>query len=180
MKFNRNSWHRKLTEFVFDKECPVSICPYFWRVMAALVVFISILPFALWTKYADDDLDLELPVSSAFFIFPIVTIITAAFGVGTLDGMGIIDVEGLGRPALIFLPALILGASWCFMIGGVAVLLIIGCLVFGSIELVKLIKAAYRAKFSNHTNTQPSSPSLIGTYFKAVKDKVCPMIEWED
>lgn len=43
MKLSKNSWHAKLYNLTYSTVLPKNLCPYFWKVMLALILFF---PFA--------------------------------------------------------------------------------------------------------------------------------------
>ena len=40
MKLNQNSLHSKLYEFTYESNLPINLCPYFWKLAFAFIVFI--------------------------------------------------------------------------------------------------------------------------------------------
>jgi hypothetical protein len=103
MIINANSWHVKLHDVIFDKQSrPQNLCPYFWKVVAALflatLLFSSLLtgftligqPLAAW-------LFAHVGVLSDFVTYPVGTFIGAicissifAFAFGVCYGYTII------------------------------------------------------------------------------------------
>lgn len=61
MKADRNSLHAKLYEFTYTSDLPINLCPYFWKLVWATIIFIlnfiiqlPALIINVFTKDSDD------------------------------------------------------------------------------------------------------------------------------
>src|ERR1700721_1251272 len=45
MELSSTSWHSKLYMFTYNSSLPISLCPYFWKLVLAIVLFIPLTVF---------------------------------------------------------------------------------------------------------------------------------------
>lgn len=151
MKLSKNSWHYKLN-MLYDDWVPSNLCPYFWK-----------------TVYRTILLPLNLVLAIPMFILE--WIYGDRFD-GKSDWIWIKAILGF----MIFL-VLLCGIS------AIAMLFIqreavVAVGVTGWIIIFGIGFSWLWGKYQDSRENNP--PSLIGSYFKAKKEKVCPKIEWED
>jgi len=143
IEINRNSWHGRLTRYVFGPahilDTP-SICPYFWSVWVA-VIFAPI----KWIVYKVEDWGhwLQVVIGIAMLLFfigiifrPLETIIVMIVTIGVCVSAQVIWWVGM----------------W-----------------YSEIH-------PYVHKDKPPTPTKKRAPSLLGSWLRARKDKVCPPI----
>ena len=69
MKIKTNSIHAKIYRFVYSSDLPMNLCPYFWSLIWAIVVFIPDLiiklPVLLWNLTTDTNQKTEKKEQSA-------------------------------------------------------------------------------------------------------------------
>jgi uncharacterized Tic20 family protein len=178
MKLNSNSISSKLYRWFYGtKELPNNLCPYFWKLVLAWLVFIPYSLFCLPVilhelfdknyKYTDNSTGKRIGYS--FFIYAIV----------------------------FFVICMITSISWFFVLpekdslysfmGTVGVLLWVISIVIGIIEGYKVYNEwNYRRKIKYDENgdriyNQPKEETyLIVEFAKAKYNKYCPKIDWID
>ena len=143
IEINRDSWHGRLTRYVFGPHHIIdtpSICPYFWSVWVA-VIFAPL----IWIVREVEDWGHWLKV--------VIAIGMLLFFLG-----------------VIFSPL----ATIVVMIVTIAVC-VFGQVIWWVGEWYR-VKHPYVHKYTPPTPTKKREPSLLGSWLRARKDKVCPPI----
>lgn len=166
----KTSWHYRVNKFVHslltmnwnfvDYYCPArSICTYFWSTIFSLVVLIEI-PFILFGMYSWTEVWFEYAnYSEMFFEWAIQTPITLIFVPFGIVGL----VIGL--------------AVW--VMGAILLLLILMFLGYYIFSLL-VYKRTYNTDRSAYNADKPAQPSLLKEWWKAKKEKVCPLVNFVD
>lgn len=160
VQFNKNSWHYKITHFIFPSlfwHDGVNLCPY----MRAVVASILLLPFIYaWRKLPCRVQDYSWLIQAELIFFSLVLL--ASF---------LIDyVDPLAKNPNVFPPFLDLVAYG--FIGGNIVGIVGGLFIFGVYSLTEYIKG--RPKKEHKTR------GLLKTYMESKHDKICPCVEFVD
>jgi hypothetical protein len=178
MKLNSNSISSKLYRWFYGtKELPNNLCPYFWKLVLAWLVFIPYSLFCLPVilhelfdknyKYTDNSTGKRIGFSLGiyvilFFIFSMLSVIGWFFVLPEKD-------------------------SFYQFMGTIGILFWIVLIVIGGIEGTKaLIEWNYRRKIKYDENgyriyDEPKEKTyLIVEFTKAKYNKYCPKIDWMD
>lgn len=163
MKLALDSWHRKLYNMTYDIRVPRSLCGYFWVIVLAVVLFIPLTVLSIpnrllgFFREKDEDNDVqgdEVLLASSTAIF------------------GLIVYAGLAE---------IVCMIWLLFDASLPPIIVFGG--FGWLIVLSIIIIWLKTKWANrYRKPRPmkeKKPSLIGSYLKAKKEKICPIIEWE-
>jgi len=164
VKFNKNSWHYKTTNYVFTRRLEewdgrnrkISLCPY----MRAVVFATALIPFIfMWRKlpYSIQNYAWLVQVECIFMFL----VLVVAHGLNFAD-----EVAGNDK-----FPPFLDMVGYGF-IGGNIIGMIGGALIFGGVSLSDYIKARPRKEHRTR--------GLVKTYFEAKHNKICPCVEFED
>lgn len=162
MKANTKSLHARLHNLVYTNKLPNNLCPYFWKLVLAFILFIPafiiqlpILISDLFTKYKNDTEDRY----NMGFVFWLITIILTSISIPTIH--------------LFKMMFNCYSYSWDIAILGIIVWSMIGLVTIVTLLALclknRIIKNRYKEK----------QPSIIGEFIKAKKNKYCPKIDWE-
>jgi len=160
VQFSKNSWHYKLTHYVFPalfwSDRGINLCPYMRAVVASIL---SVVFVAGWRKLPDRIQEFAW-VAQGEVIFLALVVIFAGF----LDFMDTYkETDKLPE----FLDLVAIG----FFGGNVIGLFIAGC-ILGAFALKDYIEG--RPKTDHKTR------GLIKTYVQSKHDKICPCVEFEE
>jgi hypothetical protein len=164
MKVRKNSLHAKLYKFTYDSKLPNNLCPYFWKLVFAFVVFIP-------------NFIIQLPV-----------LITKVFGYEKLD-----NVYNRCTGFCIYLSLLIVyrilitnyhafkEMIHCYSYDsslatfGIIIDIIILFILFivGLVKIYKYFKNKKRYLENNNEN-------IITEFIKAKYNKYCPKLDWNE
>lgn len=169
MKFSKNAWHARLYSLTYgtDASLPTNLCPYFWKLVLAGVVFA---PLSLYY------IPLFLILLALYYIGDNKDIVKYARGEGYLSSNIVFGI--IATVALIVVYSMI--ACWFYPFGSSRDVAIIGhalwILLFlgGIIYLLIWLRDKYRSK-----RVKEPSPNIITEFIKAKLQKYCPQIEWE-
>jgi len=152
------SWHSRLWHYVYESEPPTNLCPYFWGLIASVILA----PFAfLYYHWPKTDLkfpQFEVPEPGyRFGLVIMVSVMLAFFLYGILEGWRT--------------PLALLG---------------IAGMLFGGIYLVSFIVDRYSAMKPKNTALAKGkvkakvekNPSMTWLWLKSFKTKACPCIDW--
>jgi len=159
MKANKKSIHARLYKITYSSALPQNLCPYFWKLILATVVFIPNfiiqLPVLIYDLFTGGDNDSpKEKIENGFFtyfalglLFLYLTsqyyLIKAAFGCYSYE-------KGFANGGLI--------------VDG----FIVGLITFGVIGSI----------FEKRQNND-KEPSIISEFIKAKYNKYCPKIDWK-
>lgn len=138
MDIKTSSWHYRLINFFFSKT-PRSLCPYFWKVVGALIIA--------------------------------ATISTALFGV--VFGTGMLFLKQFG----------VTSGFWFFagspVIGAISI--VVGIVVMiAFFELSDYINDKIKKAIANTKPVEDKEPSLVVSFLKSKKEKICPNLKFVD
>lgn len=188
MKLNTNSWHRKFRDTVFDKyQHPKSICHYFWE-LVFLIAFVIALPviyfWGLYIKESNNRIDeistlITYTCGLIFMVF-----LSGAFFLVLYCTINDVPEEML---SYYLTPLNLLLGNWAFQLSTVIALFVFGFTGKGIYILSTLIMdKTHDYRRQKRVETKPSKSkffsiknTIVWNYLKALKDKTCPMIEWE-
>ena len=159
VQFSKDSWHYKITHFVFPSlfwsVVGINLCPY----MRAVIASIFSLPFVYaWRKLPARIQD-QAWVVQAELVFLALVIMVAGIMVFIADYKGNGDLNFWEI------------VGYGFLGGNAVGLVIVGCM-FGVLALKDYIQG--RPKKDHRTR------GLIKTYMQAKHDKICPCVEFEE
>ena len=180
MKININSWHYKIQKNFYSKNAN-TLCGYFWRVVRAMFLegnFYFILFITTLSSYFIFPFFGYYPQRFGRLIFPIVHFSDKEFGVCGLTSR---------KPLFRFKGAYFYGYQ--LLLGGLTVysvsILSLGWWPWMTIGLIVVIIAAVSflpwflyVIFNKARRTD--SWRICKEYIKAVKNKTCPLIEYDD
>lgn len=167
MKLSKNSWHHWLYEHTYQNRVPKNLCPYFWGLVAACVMFI---PLTIWYGIymvcflIADKKDFEYP-----------TYLEETFGIALvfniMGGLVFCMTDMFWRLHTKHSEDVI------FILGGVGwgILVIIGIVL-----LVNYIGNRKSNKPTKYNPPKEREPSILAEFIKAKYNKMCPFIEWKD
>ena len=165
MKANKNSLHSKLYKFTYNSELPINLCPYFWKLVFAFIVFIP-------------NFILQLP--------PIIFKDTEDCKDKRDSGIIIYILLGLLYLILFFNYHLIKAIFGCYSYTQECVNLAIGIntFIFVIVSIIMIDKYQYEilSLFINQNkddSKEEKTPNIIIEFIKAKKNKYCPKIDWE-
>lgn len=164
--FSKKSWHFRLYELFYgktgegwmDKKPPSNLCPYFWKIvlgvlMSPLALFMTLPLWLVTRKNIEEDGIVSMNI---------------VLGLAVYTGLYLVF-------CILVIPAMFYYPKESFMnvsatIGAGITLIGMVCLLFLGIRKLLMFISSVEAS---------SSPSLIGSYLKAKKNKICPQIKWK-
>ncbi len=159
VQFSKNSWHYKITHFVFPAlfwNDGVNLCPYMRAVIASII---GIAFVYVWRKLPDRIQEFAWIAQGEVIFLCIIIVVAGLMDLGD-------TITGNDK-----LPEFLDMIAYGFL-GGNVVGLIIACGIFGAFALSDYIKK--RPKKDHKTR------GLIKTYVQSKHDKICPCVEFED
>lgn len=173
MKFTSNSfmyklmlWHTKKDNF------PTNLCSLFWTLVWIAIYHILLFPFGWVYKWIDIKSTYSFQSRASNIELFILNMVSYVFLILVgIIGAPVLDVTSLWDWR--FLLAILIGAGMVIVVIGSAFLLVYVIIHFKSIVSFGFSKK--RVKLIS-----PSAATAIKEYFKARKEKVCPLIEFED
>ena len=179
MELNRNSISARVyRNFYETSNMPESLCPYFWKLVAAWPVTILflplLLPFWIGDKFNKDKSN-RMPFPAQAFIgliFYLLSYFLFCIGV-TITSFWITYSEKSD-----WYPRYVLG--W-FAIGVIAICLIIYGIMEWKKQLhIKKIERRYDAEGNYIHSEEEEKPNIIVEFVKAKYNKYCPKIDWKN
>lgn len=172
MELSKNLWHAKLYNITYNTTLPQNLCPYFWKVILGLIIFI---PLAV--------------------IFTPLKILWLIKSIATNQSPNKISNDGfLGETLLIAIVldiALFCGFNMVYMWFGnifddkVSVFEIFGILgymliIFGAIIVIeeKIKKRRKKNRKLKYSLPKKKYPNILKEFVKAKYNRYCPQIEW--
>jgi len=152
MELKLNSWHSRLYQHFYGVDPPENLCPYFWKIILALVLVVPVEIFCIPRTI------LKLVRKDASLITDFPKILTS-FILYTLLAVVII----LSFPILYYI----------FNVGGLADQAEAGIILWGLVIIV----TGCLWLFTRERN-ESSSPNIFTEYIKASYHKYCPKITW--
>lgn len=160
MKADRNSLHAKLYEFTYTSDLPSNLCPYFWKLVWATIIFIPNfiiqLPALIINLFRRESYD-----CSDFRALGIITYILLAV------------VYGYGMATFHWTKAMFNCYSYSSELANWGIGLNAGFIVItlGVLLVNHLVKP--------QKNKKEKKPSIIKEFVKAKYNRYCPKIDWE-
>jgi len=181
MELNRNSISARVyRNFYETSNMPESLCPYFWKLVAAWPVTILFLPLLLpfwigdkFTKSQDNNGRMPFP-AQAFVGLIIYLAIYLIFCVGvTITSFWITYSEK---------------SDWYgrYLVGWIAIVSTLICLIiYGIMEWrknlrIKKIERRYDAEGNYIHSYEEEKPNIFVEFVKAKYNKYCPKIDWKN
>lgn len=159
LKYYSKSWHSILYKSTYGGSLPVSLCTYFWKLVAAIVIFPLVLPghiLNICEKDYDSDVKFGLLLHLLIILLGGVALIVVACIFPDIARMPIPTLNGV----------LIL-----YLLSPLGLLLV--SLVIAIIFYVDGLKETYYIRKAN-------KKSLLIEGIKATINRACPKIEWVD
>lgn len=160
MKAKTNSLHAKLYRFAYSSELPSNLCPYFWRLLWALMAFIPTLV-------------IRLPIY-IFDLFLSTKINTKDEDRDDVNALGILSYYAFIIVSIYFW----INYEWIKAMAGCYSYSCIGAniaiFVNSVIALIAIIKIAQAIRGKKEHS------SIIVEFIKSKYSKYCPKIEWEE
>lgn len=161
MKLPKRSWHFKLYSLHYgETPYPSNLCPYFWKVIWALIVFIPLqlisLPGHIWNKIENGTTDWRdgFQENNSF-----------------IKGIGVYGIAMILCSIVNFW--LCITGIWNIDYGVNEIFAVLGALV-QSILLIVLIVWIIKK-----TMNKSSKPNILTEFVKAKYNKYCPKIDWD-
>lgn len=178
MELKRNSISARVyRNFYETSRMPESLCPYFWKLVAAwpltILFFPLILPFLIADKFKGESDDTRMPFPAQALIGLIMyAVVFCVFCIGvTISSMWITYYRGTHW------------YEW-YLTGFVAMFVaLVGSIVF----LISKLKERRRQKRmesrydenGNYLPTEEEKPNILVEFVKAKYNKYCPKIDWK-
>lgn len=160
MKANRNSLHAKLYEFTYTSDLPINLCPYFWKLVWATIIFIPnfilqlpALIIILFTKHSHDYGERRNMGGATYLILMILFLYLL--------------------PTINWIKAIFNCYSYAqdlAIIGG-----IMNTIIF-------IASASFFIKYllkKRNKQIVEKQPSIVAEFIKAKYNRYCPKIDWE-
>jgi hypothetical protein len=170
VNFNKNSWHARFYSYAYgERYLPQNLCPYFWKVVAAIVV----LPFT-WIGYLPV---LDMGRESLAMKAAPTLVIKLVWALLSIYSFAILHkCFGVGANA----------SSWLSWTIGAPIL---GAIVFGFFYVAGLAIKALAEKVTKNREAKremefltpkPKEDNFVLAFVKAKKQEYCPSINWTD
>jgi len=190
MKLNTNSWHRKFRDTVFDEyQHPKSICHYFWE-LVFVITFVIALPvvyfWSLYTHTRESNNRIDKISNLILYICALILFVVLSGAFFLLLYCSLNDVPG--EMLFYYLtPLNLLLGNWAFQLSIVITLFVFGFIKKGVYLLSTMIMdKVHECRRQKQVESKPPKSksfsiknTIVWNYLKALKDKTCPMIEWE-
>jgi hypothetical protein len=158
MKASTNSWHARLYKWTYDSELSSSLCPYFWKILIAVLWFIPSvilsIPIIVLDKVQKSTVTLDPQERNILgFVIWLLSIgcTIALIGVITMFGA----IFGL--------------VAWNSLSMAVALLICVAMPVLFIMCLIR--RSEYRSE---------KKPNIFTEFIKAKYNNYCPKIDWKD
>lgn len=174
MKLSTKSWHAKLFDLTYPTVLPKNLCPYFWKIVLACIIFI---PMAAWFtplylfKRVDKlfNKEVDFSISSDGFCS---VLFAAAFAINVAVFLL------FGMAAMWFFPIdFNKEANWVQVVGIIGWTITI--LVGSGIGFAMIKEKIEERKERRGGATKEPSPNILVEFIKAKYNKYCPQIDWE-
>jgi len=156
INFNKNSWHRQTYNALYTSEAPDNLCPYFWKVVWAIITMPAWCIMSKIHKRAD--------ATEKIWIGGFLTFL--AFVISIASSTVVCDLFG----------GLIGDSSWVYYFSPIIIILLIALFIAFFIGFV-VLSVTIEEKWKDRETKE--STSLLGAKFKSWKDKNCPKINWK-
>lgn len=156
MKANTNSWHSKLYSLTYSKRLPDNLCPYFWKLIIAIIVFIPNIiiqfPCFIIPYFKEDDCKEKRIIGfcSYFILLTVSSIIYLNYNLVKAIFNCYSYSSELANITAVF---------------EVVILLAIGTILGSNY-------------YSDHRVYKEKTPNILTEFIKAKYGKYCPKIEW--
>ena len=166
MKIKTNSIHAKIYRFVYSSDLPMNLCPYFWSLIWAIVVFIPDLiiklPVLLWNLTTDTNQKTEKKEQRGI-----------GFAVYVLTGIFILWIISTYNLIKYWFNCYSYNNQFAEIGGFINI-------IFMFIILV-ILYAAYDYEIGEFKDSllNKSENNIIIQFIKAKYNKYCPKIDWE-
>lgn len=157
MELSINSWHSKLYNIFYTKGLPQSLCPYFWKLVLSIVLFV---PFTLWF----------LPLSIINFIISKNNSSYPQY----FDKINLnlsVSLNGI----IILLFDLIHALLHKYFLG-ILLLILMVIVVF---TVLVCLKKLFKKKQKKEKVIKIKRPTILQEFIKAKYNKYCPKINWQ-
>ena len=170
MKINYNSLSAKMFRYFYTTDTmPTNLCPYFWKLLVAMILFVPYYVLTIPTKvlnFGDADTNKEHIARSIIIWVLVFTVCCTLFAIGTL----VLDVyyDENTSPLLYFIQYI-----------GFTGLVLLGCV------LVAVIIVFFEKKYNDIMGSRgrkprkEPKPNLIVEFLKAKYHRYCPQITWD-
>lgn len=168
MKLQTNSWHYKLYKFYYQKLPPNNLCPYFWKLLFAIITVIpfSIIALPALIIYSKDKESIGIRMRDSIILYLILCVfITMCFTIAWLFIRWNTSENSLRNNLVV-----VGFVFWTVTI------------IFGMIYLIKEIIIPYFENifYSSTKSRKKKSKNIVVEFIKAKYNNYCPMIVWED
>lgn len=164
MKANKNSLHAKLYKFTYSTDFPVNLCPYFWKLVWAVIVFLPNLicqipyySFVFFIRQRPHDCSERRAGSIIIYV---ALAIVWAYLYSTFEfGKAIFTNYAYSEGAAV---------------GG---LVINGSIILVAVGLIGIHFIRARSPVKNPPKEK--RPNILAEFIKASYNRYCPKIDWE-
>ena len=173
MKARKNSLHAKLYNFTYNSSLPDSLCPYFWKLVFAVIMFIPNfilqLPALIGTfifKSKEDDSFENRKTGLAIYV---VLVLVTCFIIANVHFTKCLLLHAYNKEWLNI-------AVVCDL---VVIIVLIGWLFTVIKEQYFIFKYKEQYFIFKYKKSHLKKDNIITEYIKAKYNKYCPKIEWE-
>jgi hypothetical protein len=181
MELSTKSWHARLYKLTYGLKygyLPSNLCPYFWKLVVAIILFLPLMTWH-WVRYCSIKiLDIYNEIKGhQYHESPIRLLvwdeITSSFATNLVAfaGVGIIYLLGSGFDDYC-VPLFIFGIIGMGLIGLLTIALCIH-LIYKYVQNHKV-----EIHDSITVDKKPRKPSILAEFIKAKYNKYCPQIKW--
>jgi len=161
---NKNAWHAKLYKFTYKSELPKNLCPYFWKFVASVILYIPNLimqlPMLIVLLFDKDNTNTKCNERRLYSgVIYLCTAILLIYGFVTFHWI-----------KMVFnCYSYNVGAATG---GGIIHLFLFGVAMFSLFDHIKTSMSSKKE--------EEKTPNLIVEFVKAKYNKYCPQIEWKE
>ena len=160
MELLTNSWHARLYNWTYDSDICSSLCPYFWKILIAIVLFIPNFILSIPSLILTD-------IRKKSDVSPIIRV---SIGIGLWFALGLVIFVLFGTGFMIM--ALLGLASWST--GIPSAFLLLWLVILGIVGYLFIDE-----KLKNRTPKE-SKPNVFTEFIKAKYNNYCPKITWKN
>lgn len=164
MKLNPKSWHSQLYTLYTDNRPGINFCNYFWAIILFTIAVPITLPILIWNKFVNR----YIPPYIVLPLVVLISLFTRDYGNHMAMDFTFLNVV-----------TLFLKGYYALFIG-----LIVVCAVLIGIAFIVSYATMKYSEYQRRKNPEgiekESKPNMIITWFKAFKEKNCPIIDWSN
>lgn len=188
MELNLNNWKIKLIRSTFEiydeNKLPKSLCMFFWTFISSIVIF----PFALFTHLINIKFFMtneKHDINMGFFPGVAILLIFGVIGFKMSMIFNFMHINASTSDSFVWWLSSRVGLFYYYATIALAFFISLLFIIFFVSNFVKKMKADREFKKQSSPEyidkaSQPRQPSVLFQYFKAVKEKACPIITYKN